>query len=102
MFTRKTCVTFCVAVAFWLAATWYYAWYCDVTGRVHLAKIGLQNAGMVAFLGLYAFLARAGFAGSRYAPQRLRSKDLPGVWQLGLGVLTAGVACGLLALLFFI
>ena len=36
---------------------------CDITGRTHLAKIGLQTAGMVAILGLYAFLAGAGFAG---------------------------------------
>jgi len=102
MFSRKTSVTFCVAVAFWLAATWYYAWYCEVAGRTHLAKIGLQNAGMVAFLGLYAFMAGAGFAGSRQAPQKLRRKDFPGVWQIGLGILAAGVACGLLSLLFYI
>ncbi len=103
MFSRRISVSSCVAVAFWLIATWYYAWYCDVTGRAHLARIGLHNAAMVAFLGLYAFLAGAGFAGSRYGPpERLRGKDYPGVWQIGLGVLAPGVACGLLSLLFLI
>ena len=103
MFTRKTCVTFCVTVAFWLAATWYFAWYCDVTGRTHLARIGLQNAGMMAILGLYAFLAGAGFAGSRCGPpERLRRKDYPGVWQIGLGILVAAAACALFSLLFLI
>jgi hypothetical protein len=71
MFSRKTCLTFCVAVAFWLAPTWYFAWYCDITVRTHLAKIGLQTAGMVAILGLYAFIGGTGFAGSKYAPPRL-------------------------------
>jgi hypothetical protein len=103
MFSRKSCVTFCVAVTFWLAATWYFAWYCDLTGRAHLARIGLQTAGMVAILGLYAFLAGAGFTRSRYGlPERLRRKDYPGVWQIGLGILAAGAACALFSLLFLI
>jgi hypothetical protein len=55
----------------------YYAWYCDVTGRMHLARIGLQNAGMMAILGLYAFVAGAGFcrkqiwSSGKVAAQRL-------------------------------
>lgn len=103
MFTRKTCVTFCATVGFWLAAIWYYAWYCDVTGRTHLARIGLQNAGMMAILGLYAFLAGSGFARSRYGPpERLRRKDYPGVWQSGPGILAAAAACALFSLLFLI
>lgn len=103
MFSRKTWLTFCVAVAFWLAATWYYAWYCEVTGRTHLARIGLQIAGIVAMLGLYVFLTGAGFIGSRYGPpERLRRKDYPGVWQIGLGILAAAAACALFSLLFLI
>ncbi len=103
MFARKTCVTLCATVAFWLAATWYFAWYCDVTARTHLARIGLQNAGMMASLGLYAFRAGAGFAGSRYGPpERLRRKDYPGVWQIGLGILAAAAACALFSLLLLI
>ena len=56
MLKTKHYVAFGVSVAFWLAATWYFAWYCDITGRTHLARIGLQTTGMVAMLGLYAFL----------------------------------------------
>jgi len=105
MFKPKLYVTFCVSFAFWLAATWYWAWSCDITGRAHLAKIGLQIAGMVAMLGLYAFLAGAGFAGAgrRYGPpELLRRKDYPGVWQIGLGILAAAAACALFSLLFLI
>jgi hypothetical protein len=101
MFTRKICVTFCVAVAFWLAATWYYAWYCDVTGRTHPAKIGLKNAILVALLGLYAFIGGPMWHGGRHPfGIRLRRNDSPRSRQTGLGVLAAAAACGLLSLPF--
>ena len=101
MFTRKTCVTFCATVAFWLAATWYYAWYCDVTGRTHLAKIGLQTAGMVAMLGLYAFIGGPTWLGGRHPfGIRLRHNDFPGSRQIGVSILAAAAACGLFSLLF--
>jgi hypothetical protein len=99
MFTRKTCVTSCVSVAFWLVATWYYAWSCDITGRTHVARIGLQIAGMVAILGLYALIGGAGFTGSRYGPPRLH-KYIPGSGQIGVSILAAAAACELFSLLF--
>jgi hypothetical protein len=103
MLKPKHYVAFGVSVVFWLAATWYFAWYCDITGRTHLARIGLQIAGMVAMLGLYVLRTGAGFIGSRYGPpERLRRKDYPGVWQIGLGILAAAAACALFSLLFLI
>jgi heme/copper-type cytochrome/quinol oxidase subunit 1 len=99
MFKPKHYVTFCVSVAFWLVATWYWAWSCDITGRTHLAKIGLQIAGMVAVLGLYALIGGAGFAGSKYAPPR-EHKYIPGSGRIGLSILAAAAACALFSALF--
>ncbi len=91
MFTRKTSVTFSISVAFWLAATWYYAWYCEVTGRTHLAEIGLQVAGLVAVLGFYALRGIS-----------LQRNAIPGTSQIGVSILAAAAACALFSFLFYI
>jgi hypothetical protein len=102
MFARKTYVTFCVSVAFWLAATWYYAWYCDVTGRAHLGKIGLQVAGLVAVLGFYAFIGGPIWRGGRHPiGVNLRRNHFPGSRQIGVSILAAAAACALLSLLLY-
>jgi hypothetical protein len=103
MFTRKTYVTFCVSVAFWLAATWYYAWYCEVTGITHLAKIGLQVAGLVAVLGFYAFIGGPVWLGGRHPIGiSLQRNAIPGTRQIGVSILAAAAACALLSLLLYI
>ena len=103
MFTRKHYVSFAISVAFWLAATWYYAWSCDVTARTHLAKIGLQTAGLVAILGLYALIGGPTWLGGRYPfGMRWRNKHSPPARQIGLSILAAAAACALLSLLLYI
>ena len=103
MFTRKTSLTFCVSVAFWLAATWYYAWYCEVTGGTHLAKIGLQVAGLVAIPGFYAFIGGPIWLGGRHPiGVNLRRNHFPGSRQIGVSILAAAAACALFSLLLYI
>ncbi len=94
MFTRKILITFAVSVGFWAAASWYYIWYCGLSGRSQMAKTGLQFAGVLAILGAYALLGGPTL-GTKNPPQKLDPKDAAGARQIGLAILAAAAVCAL-------